>query len=63
MRPLDRIVSALSAVVSAPAVERGYEELASAYAGAGMEEDAEAVRLLILGKFSAHDPSGDEEQR
>lgn len=56
-------MSSLSLLVSLPAAERGYRELASYYEEAGRDEDAQAVRFLISEKFRANDPDNNEEQR
>jgi len=53
-------MSSLSLLVSFPAAERGYKELASYYEEDGRVDDAQAIKFLISEKFRADDPDNNE---
>jgi hypothetical protein len=63
MRQVDRLISAISRVASAPSSRAGYEEMLKCYVESGMGEEADSVSFLISEKFRADSSNSDPEQR
>jgi hypothetical protein len=53
MRPIERAAAALELIVDRPWARKGYEDLAECYQSAGMKEEAEVLKSLVLERFGA----------
>ncbi|NBT57278.1 hypothetical protein EBT16_00680 [bacterium] len=61
MRPVDDCLSSLLSIMENPSSEGGYFRLKKCYDSRGMQEEAEAITLLIAEKFNADSSNTAEE--